>query len=485
MTALIILGNPNQYTFTNSIIAANKKSLVIFDEPLSDIFVIHSTGSEDMLQKEMEWKDHLKQNDISQELFINRTLEVTSDKDSVKRFVNYIETIVKGLAEDSKLMIDLTNGTSVQKNLLSIAAYILDITHQYIIDIIKLSQLTPSRGFLDTHILSETYVLAPDSTLLDSLAYLNLSEVIRYKRIIEHHTKRYRQIDINSSDKDFFQGNLSHSIQLKLRGDINKDNAIYRIAASSISASVEDLITLLMRKIFSAQSSDEMERRTFGQKLQIVQSKVEKESSQDIDLEFMRKFNDFMLYLRNSTTHKGKLLTDMEKFKADLSVKMSFPFIEFYTDIIHPILSSQFLAENPQKIKNISSSDIKPTETIYYGIDGDNTGSILEELFFASTDEAKFKKLSKSITAATNEISKFIKNTSKNNSIIFEAGDDILFKGYLDEQKLKNIQNIYTNITSGLTCSIGYGRSFQEVYLALKMAKTQPGKNSIIGIEFS
>jgi hypothetical protein len=175
----------------------------------------------------------------------------------------------------------------------------------------------------------------------------------------------------------------------------------------------------------------------------------------------------------------------MEKFKADLSVKMSFPFIEFYTDIIHPLLSSQTLAEKPQKINKISGSDIKPNETIYYGIDGDNTGSILEELFFASTDEAKFKKLSKSITEAINKISRFIKTTSENNSIIFEAGDDILVKGYLDEEKLKNIQKIYAETTSGLTCSIGYGRSFQEVYLALKLAKTQPGKSSIIGIEFS
>ena len=50
---------------------------------------------------------------------------------------------------------------------------------------------------------------------------------------------------------------------------------------------------------------------------------------------------------------------------------------------------------------------------------------------------------------------------------------------------LKNIQKIYKSTTSGLTCSIGYGRSFQEVYLALKLAKTQPGKNSIIGIKIT
>ena len=101
-----------------------------------------------------------------------------------------------------------------------------------------------------------------------------------------------------------------------------------------------------------------------------------------------------------------------------------------------------------------------------------------------STSENKFKKISESIVKAINEISKFIRSNTKN-SVIFAAGDDLLFKGYIDEDMLKNIQKIYKSTTSGLTCSIGYGRSFQEVYLALKLAKTQPGKNSIIGIKIT
>ena len=44
----------------------------------------------------------------------------------------------------------------------------------------------------------------------------------------------------------------------------------------------------------------------------------------------VRRFNDFMLYLRNSTTHKGRLLSDVERFKAELAIKMSFPFLEFF-----------------------------------------------------------------------------------------------------------------------------------------------------------
>lgn len=63
-----------------------------------------------------------------------------------------------------------------------------------------------------------------------------------------------------------------------------------------------------------------------------------------------------------------------------------------------------------------------------------------------------------------------------------------MFKGFFKQDELEEIKDIYKKSTkrsdpsgSGLTCSIGYGRSLTETYLALKVAKTQPGKNSIFG----
>ena len=120
--------------------------------------------------------------------------------------------------------------------------------------------------------------------------------------------------------------------------------------------------------------------------------------------------------------------------------------------------------------------------TIYYGLDGDDTGKILEELFITCSDEKRFKDLSESVNKAISKIADDINKTNKA-SIIFKAGDDVLFKGNLQEKKLLEIKKTYSQLTSGLTCSIGYGRSFQEVYLALKRAKTQPRKNSIVGIK--
>lgn len=483
MSSLIILGNVNQATFANSILAASFKAQEIFGESLDTVFVIHSEQSQKRLSTESDWIDYLKEYGISRDLFAERVIEISSEEESIKKFVSYIEMIVKGNSEDPHFMIDLTNGTTLQKNLLSIATYILDLQCVYVIDIIELSQRTTERGFLPPDVLVPCYIPAPDSTKLDSIAYLDLAEMFRYKRIVEHHTQKYSAIDPALSDNKFFQDNLLHSINLKLTGDRRRDNAIYRIAASSISASVEDLISLLLMKFVFSGQYEKLDRRTLGQKLDMVYSRVEQSAPQDFDLEFFSKFNDFIKYLRNSTTHKGRLLTDLERFKAELSVKLSFPFIEFYTDIIFPLLSSNNEAQKPKHIKLISSDDIKLDDIFYYGLDGDDTGFILEELFVANSDQEKFKQLSQSVKKAISEVIKFIRERYKKSTVIFDAGDDLLFRGKISAEDLKRLQEIYYETTSGLTCSIGYGRSFQEVYLALKIAKTQPGKNSIIGVE--
>jgi hypothetical protein len=215
-----------------------------------------------------------------------------------------------------------------------------------------------------------------------------------------------------------------------------------------------------------------------------LQEKVKSEASADFDFEFFRRFNDFMLYLHGSSRSKGRLVTDIERFKADLAIKMAFPFIQFYTDIIYPILSANMAVEGPKKIRRLGLTDIKDGETVYYGLDGDDTGTVLDELFLSNSDEDKFRKTSTSITRAIMEISSMVRADFGEQAVVFEAGDDLFFKGNLQEETLVNIQRLYSEYTSGLTCSIGYGRSFQEVFLALKLAKTQPGKNAIVGLEF-
>lgn len=478
MPNLIILGNLNQFTFANSIIASNEKAKELFNNPLQRIFVIHSVNSKEKLDEVNEWKDHIKKEEIDFFALDHKVLEFDNNEKSIIKFVEQVEFILRGVKNSSEIIIDLSNGTTVQKNLLSILGYILDIKHQFMIDIAKLSKLTNNREFIKKEILLQSYITPPDTTLLDNIAYLNLSEMLRYKRIINIRTKNYLEVNENDTDDNFFRDNLIRSIELKLDGDLSKDNATYRIAASSIASSIEELISQLIRKYIG-----EVGKQTLGQKIQIVDAQVKRKQSQDFDLEFFQLFNQFMLHLRNSTTHKGRLLSDVEKFKAELSVKMSFPYIDFYTDIVQPILGEKNNSEKEvHRINLLEKDKIDPKDKYYYGLDGDDTGKFLEEIFIEAGDEQKFRKISSSIKTAIDKIAKRITNKEGKKAIVFEAGDDLLFKGSFSYEELEAFQKLYIEETGGLTCSIGYGKSFREVYLALKLAKSQPGKNSTIGI---
>lgn len=491
MSNLIIFGNINKFTYTNAIIAANGQSKKLFDgEPINNIYVIHTKESYERLHEKTapgqpwDWLEHLSKFGILQEYFTHRVVDIESTVESVERFSSYIEAIIKGISDPHKVIVDLTNSTTLHKTFLSIVAYILDLTNVYMIDTIKLFSLTEEKGYIASDILEKSYIPAPVSTELDKIAYLNLAEMIRYKRIINTRTEHYKNILPDSADEVFFKDNLAHSIQLKLTNDRKEqtDKAIYRIASSSIATSIEDLIRVLMDK-FAIEYS---ERSTFGNKLKIIEKQLQENTPSEFDLEFFTRFNEFMLYLRNSTTHKGKLLTDVEKFKADLSVKLAFPFIDFYTEIVHKALDPTISSAKPRQMKRLPELQAPPAKTCYYGLDGDNTGGVLEELFYSNSDEKRFKTLSDSIQKAIAKISKSVREKSGDkNSVVFEAGDDLLFKGRFDQNALEEMQKLYQSETGGLTCSIGYGFSFQEVYLALKLAKTQPGKNAIVGVSLT
>lgn len=490
MSVLIVLGNINQHTFANAIVAANSKSIELFQTPLSRVEVFHSRESFERLQaikankteaREKDWVDYLAENHISDNIFVHRISDIASTRKSVEEFIGNIEEIVShATIKNRSLILDLTNGTTISKNLVSTAAYLLDIPHQYMIDVAKLFSLTTERGFINADMLNQSYVSAPESTDLDNISYLNLTEILRYKKIIDCHTERYSSISNLEIDTSFFKNNLKESIRLKLEGDKRRDNAIYRIATSSISASAEDLISHLIEEF-----AKDANARTFGEKLGVIRSQIENIAPDSFDVEFFRRLNDFVLYLRNSTTHKSRSLTNLEKFKADLAVKMSFPFISFYTDIVYEMLSHEKNAVKPKKISELNNPIPNAGTIMYYGLDGDDTGRSLEELFLLSKNEAHFKKISQSISKGIAIIRNKITSKTGKDSIIFEAGDDLLFKGGFSQKELEEFQGIYSSETAGLTCSIGYGNSFKEVYLAMKMAKTMPGKGSIIGVQFS
>jgi len=484
MSTLIMIGNINQYTFANAILSANEKSKELFgNDGFDRIHVFHTPESMKILNSNLDaddgWNRFLENNGISYDKFIHRTIRVDTNsrvENALERFASDIEEIIDN---NDNIIIDLTNGATFHKNLLSIISYILNIKHQYMIDITKLFELTKQRGFIDINYLKQTYFQVPESYKLDSLAYLDLSEIKRYKFKIKELGEKFKRISPRKADLNFFEENLLHSISFKLKGDKSRNNTLYRISSASVASSAEELINLILEK----KGNSNYHSSTFGQKLNIL-LEILKREDRDIDLEFLEEFNKFIIFLRNKTTHKSSQnhLSDVEKFKAELSISMSLEFIEFYTDIVYPSME-QLTFENAKENIDYPNEPLL-NEDYYFGIDGDSTGACLEDMLVEEKKE-ELKEISKNISIALKKMGNYIKKVSKDNEIIFQTGDDMLVRGRLSFDDLIKIKQIYKDTTQILTCSIGFGKTSKDAYMALKLAKANPQKNMIKGIYFS
>lgn len=118
----------------------------------------------------------------------------------------------------------------------------------------------------------------------------------------------------------------------------------------------------------------------------------------------------------------------------------------------------------------------------YFGFDGDSTGRYLGIAFGELLeDEEEVLRRSKSISNSIKQIKKIIYNKIKDSkSIIFAEGDNVLFKAKYNRDLLRMIQDKYTEIT-GLSSSIGFGKSLKEATIALRLAKARKG-NSLVGV---
>ncbi|GAC1364985.1 MAG: hypothetical protein NVS2B12_23760 [Ktedonobacteraceae bacterium] len=107
----------------------------------------------------------------------------------------------------------------------------------------------------------------------------------------------------------------------------------------------------------------------------------------------------------------------------------------------------------------------------FYGLDGDKIGSIVES--YIITDEIEALSLfSDSVSRVLEEIKADI--IARGGSIIFCAGDSILFKGQFDGGWCMSILALFVSATKQ-TASLGIGDTPTAAYLALKLAKAKGG----------
>ncbi len=444
----------------------------------------------------------------------HQVINLEPNQESVHHLVEHLELILNSQVGNHKVMVDLSNGTVIYRNMLAVAAYVLNIPNQYMIDTEGLRKklgVTRLSGFLQPNKLESKYVPMPQSIDLDKIAYIDLSEMVRYKQKAEEYKDKYSSINTDSRrDARFFQENLLLSLSLKLRADRVEelDLASYRIASATISNSIEDLLDMLIEKFDIGTSK---ENPTIRNKLEAIEDKLKSAVSgsedkleeavsgsedkleetvpRDFDKDLLKQLNELIIYLRNKSVHldSKKDYTPLQKIKSNISMKLSLAFIEYYTDIVHPLLKGS--NEETSLIKK-DPIEIPPTRDIYkkeyyFGLDGDDTGRALEKLLKDSLLEGELTGWSNDIKNAIARVKDFVNQDSEAH-IIFEAGDSLLFKGRFSRGQLEEMQGLYYNaLGKKATCSIGFGLTLTEAYYALKFAKFREGKNAIVGIEWA
>lgn len=515
MSILIILGNTNQYTFANSLVAANQVSINKFGEPFKQIFIIHTEESfKELRQSDTEWLNHVVTQGIEKNVFVDKIIQIDAIKAEdiswedfehysrqvtnkfVDNFVEYIKIILKSVDGTEDIFVDLTNGTSHHKNILSTISYILNIDNQYIMDINLIPKPFDIKTLFSSHEAIKYYVPSPNNIKIDDIAHINLSEVKRYKYIIDEYKAYYSAASSEKFDEDFFKGNLVHSIEMKLKADLQAKNiytsslssskpnkyhnlfhdSLYRISTTSIAANIEDITSFIIDN-FNIQVDGSP---TLGSKFKAIENKIKDLGNNKIDHHFLRSLNDIILKIRNKTVHTGREIGNTQDINAEIMTSLFFPFMRYYLKHIYPVLCD-YEIDRGKYITSIEElTSPVDQEIMYFGLDGDNIGVYLEE-GLSNNKEKDLSTLSNTISRTIKEIANRIKKDFQA-EVIFDSGDGLLFKAPFSEKILNFIKKTFEDRVQFSTCSIGYGPSTQEAYLALKLAKSKPGKNSVVGI---
>jgi hypothetical protein len=497
MSVLFIVGNTNQYTFANAILAAHTKALERNESGLTDIFVLHSEESEYELvyrsssnqsnhnlkqDSTLNWRSHLHNNGINPEIIAPFTVNLKQGEDALERAACHIHRCLISCDRNEDIYIDLTNGTSLYKNILSNIAYLIGIPYQFILDSPK-----SKPKFLSPNELKDIYVELPNPTKLDSIAPSWLTEIRRFDVRAQNTTQILSEIcGEHFSQSTNFEGNIKNALQEYFKSKRKDDGSALGGAVRYIGSAFEETIDALYKIEESESKSSKIplsaKINSIVKKLQDRAFNYEPQLSRD--LTHLRDIVHLLLELRNASTHE-KTSPDFGKIRARLSTELLFIVAEYF-NVLH---SHKLLAQsevNSENIKNAGAKKFRIHEGIlgrkyYFGLDGDDTGEQLEKLFRDNVEEKEFSNFSNSISNATNKIQEKIKDI--NGKILFCTGDDILFKTTYQHEEIENLREIYSKESGGLTCSIGFGPSVREAYVALKMAKAYPGKNRIVGIE--
>lgn len=483
---LLIAGNTSVPGMINAIISATlqaRKNTANESKTFNQIHIFHTEQSIDALIKaDKSWQESLRKYRISHTSLIHHVTKVEdTSEEQFSELVEQLKTVVNPL-NNTGYYVDLTNGISSLKSMLTVFAYVLDINHIYLLET-RFTDRSQRAWFYDDLIrenISMEYKRFPPLKGFDNIGNFNYTNVIRYKELIQSLTQSLEGVLPSRFDLKYLQSSLLSGLNLHLRGQATNSKFDHQHSVFSASSAVEQLACIILESL----GQDPLEEETLGDKLSAIRDVGGKSPKYFIDVKILNHLTKLIRRVRNNVAHASSKVTnpdeDVESLNSYLFTHISIVFIQFITKSL-----SSFSDGNGelQDVRVLQDADLKEEDKIYFfGIDGDSTGDYLEAAFGESLDDEKeVIKRSKEISKALFKLKGIIrKSTRSNDSVILAEGDNILFKGKYDPVLLACLQKEYREITRQTT-SIGYGATLREASIALRLAKAQQG-DSIIGV---
>lgn len=486
MPSLLVVGNTNQYTFGNAILAANQMALELYNQGLSKILVLHSPESHRSLVLEDEWTSAIQKRGIDRGVFTEHVIDMEKPRE-VDLAARHIEQSFRstGPVEDA-VFVDLTNGSSLYKNIYSTLAYLLGAQHPFVLipgriptDSSKTDNVL--RRFWTEEEISAAYLELPRPDRLDDLAPSWLTEVRRFRARVHREGERlHHSLGPRFFDQDHFTREVRQAVGSWMDGERTGDAAALRSSVRAIGSAFEELIRGLQRQIGNDSGGET--RTPLSQRIDEVDEFLQSKA-QSYKPDFFKEMSSFLKEMRNISVHEVTPAS-LERIRARLATELLLSAVDYVTvlsteGVLRPARDEDEATPVPQVEVE---SEGHPGVEYFFGLDGDDTGHKLESLFLADADPGEFGEMSRPVDRAIREIAKLVRNPPIQGEVLFSSGDDILFRGQYSRDALDELRRTYREVSGGLTCSIGFGDSPKAAYVALKIAKARPGKDSIQGI---
>jgi hypothetical protein len=486
---LILAGNTNVPATINAIIAATLQARRDTENPDLTFRQVHIFHTEQSLQSltasTTSWQDALRCDNISSTSLVHHVAKIEESNDEKFRdLVEQLRTIVNPI-DNAHSYIDLTNGISSLKSILAVFAYVLDIKNIYSLEI-DFSKDDPTTrkkqaGLFYRELEKEgveiQYRNFPPIREFDTFGKLNYTEVLRHRSIIDELVSSLTHLLPLGLDLEHLRESLLSGVNSRLLGEVNEESYYsHRHSIFASSAGSEEVANIILTIVKTA----ELENKTLGVKLREVRDVFANNPKYFVNTETLKHLTQLITSVRNDTAHPSQqngYSKEIIAIQSRLSSQLALTFLQFTTKTLGAFLDQNGQIVNIETLKTTVEED----ETIFYfGFDGDATGDYLDMAFWQSS-EAEVRKRSQTVKRAIEALKKHIcQETDDKKSVIFAEGDNLLFKSHYKVSLLNELKKIYKDKT-GLTGSIGYGKTLPEVALAMRLSKAKGG-GSIMGI---